>query len=200
MDVDLNSNVETDSAESQGGAIEHSKGLWIQAAGQLLHRPKAIFGITVLLLLYGGGILAPWLAPQGYSEQDLFAVRQGPSADHLLGTDFVGRDVLSRTIYSLRTNLIITAASVATGALVIGVSYASHNPDRAGDPGAAERRCDLDRQRVRLVSPDRSRSERDEEYEDEPACNSSACHAAKHRGSPGGQGASGSPIASLGRR
>ncbi len=118
----LDSNVPVEAVDARDESMERSKGLWAQAAGQLLRRPEAIFGITVLLLLYGGGILAPFLAPQGYNEQDLFAVRQGPSMDHWLGTDFVGRDVLSRTIFSLRTNLIITAASVATGSLVIGVT------------------------------------------------------------------------------
>jgi ABC-type dipeptide/oligopeptide/nickel transport system permease subunit len=118
----LNSNVDIEGVETEAPPMEKPRGLWVQAAGQLLHRPKAIFGIAIILILYGGGILAPWLAPQGYNEQDLFAVRQGPSAEHLLGTDFVGRDVLSRTIFSLRTNLIITAASVATGSLIIGVT------------------------------------------------------------------------------
>lgn len=118
----MDSNVPVEAVDTLDESMERSKGLWAQAAGQLLRRPKAIFGITVLLLLYGGGILAPFLAPQGYNEQDLFAVRQGPSMDHWLGTDFVGRDVLSRTIFSLRTNLIITAASVVTGSLVIGVT------------------------------------------------------------------------------
>ncbi len=118
----MDSNVPLEIVDARDEPMERSKGLWAQAARQLLRRPKAIFGITVILLLYGGGILAPFLAPQGYNEQDLFAVRQGPSMDHWLGTDFVGRDVLSRTIFSLRTNLIITAASVATGSLVIGVT------------------------------------------------------------------------------
>ncbi|MEC9141056.1 MAG: ABC transporter permease [Chloroflexota bacterium] len=102
--------------------MDRPRGLWVQAAARLLHRPKALFGITVILILYGGGILAPWLAPYEYNEQDLFAVRQGPSSDNLLGTDFVGRDVLSRTIYSLRTNLIITVMSVVTGGLIFGVT------------------------------------------------------------------------------
>ena len=101
---------------------ERPRGLWVQAAAQLLRRPKALFGITVILVLYGGGILAPWLAPYEYNEQNLYSVRQGPSAKNLLGTDFVGRDVLSRTIYSLRTNLIITVTSVVTGGLIFGVT------------------------------------------------------------------------------
>ena len=97
------------------------QGLWSRAWKRLLRRPKAIFGISVIFLLYAGGALAPVIAPQGYTDQDLLAVRQGPSWEHLLGTDWVGRDVLSRIVYSLRTNLIITAAAVATGSLVLGV-------------------------------------------------------------------------------
>ena len=89
---------------------------------QLLRRPKAVFGIAVIVLLYGGGVLAPLLAPYGFDDQDLLAARQGPSAAHLLGTDFVGRDVLSRVIYSLRTNLIVTATAVATGSLALGIT------------------------------------------------------------------------------
>lgn len=99
-----------------------SRGPWVRAALQLLRRPKAVFGIAVILLLYGGGILAPVLAPYGFDDQDLLATREGPSADHLLGTDFVGRDVLSRVIYSLRTNLIVTATAVATGSLALGIT------------------------------------------------------------------------------
>jgi ABC-type dipeptide/oligopeptide/nickel transport system permease subunit len=86
-----------------------------------LRRPKAIFSIAVLLALYGGGVVAPWVAPYDYREQDLMAARESPSAEHLLGTDWVGRDVLSRVIFSLRTNLIVTAAAVGTGSLVLGV-------------------------------------------------------------------------------
>ena len=99
-----------------------SRGPWVRAAMQLLRRPKAVFGIAVIVLLYGGGILAPVLAPYGFDDQDLLAAREGPSAEHLLGTDFVGRDVLSRVIYSLRTNLIVTATAVATGSLALGIT------------------------------------------------------------------------------
>ena len=92
-----------------------------RAVSRLLRRPKAVFGIAALVVLYGGGIFAPLVAPYSYTEQDLLAAREPPSAEHLLGTDWVGRDVLSRVIFSLRTNLIVTGAAVATGSLVLGL-------------------------------------------------------------------------------
>jgi ABC-type dipeptide/oligopeptide/nickel transport system permease subunit len=98
------------------------RGPWLRLGKGLLRRPKAIFGIVIILLLYGGGAFAPLIAPHSYTEQDLLSVRRGPSWEHPLGTDWVGRDVLSRVIYSLRTNLIITVAAVGTGSLVLGVS------------------------------------------------------------------------------
>ena len=96
-------------------------GPWGRAGRKLLGKPKAVFGIAVILLLYGGGVFAPLLAPYGYDDQDLLATRQGPSVEHLLGTDWVGRDVLSRVIYSLRTNLVVTFTAIATGSLLLGV-------------------------------------------------------------------------------
>ena len=92
-------------------------GPWGRAGRRLLGKPKAVFGIAVILLLYGGGIFAHWLAPYGYDDQDLLATRQGPSVQHLL----VGRDVLSRVVYSLRTNLVVTFTAIATGSLLLGV-------------------------------------------------------------------------------
>ena len=99
-----------------------SGGLWARAGRRLLRKPKAIFAIAIILLLYGGGVLAPFIAPYSYTEQNLLAVRQGPSLEHLLGTDWVGRDMLSRVIYSLRTNLVVTATAVVTGSLVLGLA------------------------------------------------------------------------------
>lgn len=101
--------------------IRPSKGPWRRACERLLRKPKALFGLTVIVLLYGTGLFAFWIAPYGYDDQNLMAARQGPSPEHLLGTDWVGRDILSRVIYSLRTNLVVTATAVATGSLVLGL-------------------------------------------------------------------------------
>ena len=98
------------------------QGLWGRTGRRLIRKPKAVFGLVVIALLYGGGALAPVIAPASYTQQDLLAVRQGPSMEHPLGTDWVGRDILSRLIYSLRTNLIVTVTAVVTGSLVLGVA------------------------------------------------------------------------------
>jgi ABC-type dipeptide/oligopeptide/nickel transport system permease subunit len=58
----------------------------------------------------------------GYTQQDLESALQGPSLSHPFGTDRLGRDQLSRAIWSAQTTVIITVASLATGTLFLGVS------------------------------------------------------------------------------
>ncbi len=72
--------------------------------------------------MYGSGIFAPLVAPYGYNDQDLSKVKQGPSFSNPLGTDRLGRDMLTRVIYSLRTTVIITVISLVTGSLLLGIS------------------------------------------------------------------------------
>lgn len=64
-----------------------------------------VLGIVIVGLLVAVAILAPWLAPHDPIHQDLSAVLRPPSAQHLLGTDKLGRDVLSRLIYGARVDL-----------------------------------------------------------------------------------------------
>ena len=78
--------------------------------------------LSIILLLYGAGILAPVVTPYGYNDQDLGNVKQPPSLAHPFGTDRLGRDNLTRVIYGLRTTVILTIATVATGTLALGVS------------------------------------------------------------------------------
>ena len=72
--------------------------------------------------MYGSGIFAPLVAPYGYNDQDLTKVKQGPSFSNPLGTDRLGRDMLTRVIYSLRTTVIITVISLVTGSLLLGIT------------------------------------------------------------------------------
>lgn len=79
------------------------------------------------LLVFGGGLFAaiviavafaPWLAPFDPAEQFLRERLQGPSALHWLGTDNLGRDVLSRVLYGGRFSLLIAAIAVSLCFLV----------------------------------------------------------------------------------
>ena len=62
---------------------------------------KLIFrlGAGIVLLLALAALLAPWIAPHGPNDQDVLARLQAPVAQHLLGTDNFGRDVLSRILF-----------------------------------------------------------------------------------------------------
>lgn len=80
----------------------------------------ALLGLVILALLALASILAPVFAPYGVNQQDLFAQLQPPSNTHLLGTDDLGRDVLTRLLYGGRVSLSIgiVAALIAT---VVGI-------------------------------------------------------------------------------
>lgn len=83
------------------------------------HRVAAA-GMLIILSLAAIAVFAPLLAPYDPNEQDLYRILEGPSRQHLLGTDDVGRDVLSRVIYGSRVTLAMGAASTLFSA-VIGV-------------------------------------------------------------------------------
>ena len=67
----------------------------------------AVIGLVFIVFIVIVAIAAPVLAPSGYAEQDLLAVTQPPSREHLLGTDQLGRDILSRMIYGARVSLLV---------------------------------------------------------------------------------------------
>jgi peptide/nickel transport system permease protein len=72
---------------------------------RLLRRPLAVAGLVVALAFVLIAILAPVLAPYDPGASDFTAALHGPSAKHLLGTDELGRDVLSRLIWSARVSM-----------------------------------------------------------------------------------------------
>jgi peptide/nickel transport system permease protein len=86
--------------------------------GRLFRRPAAAVAATYLLLLVVVALLAPWIAPQGPYEQDLTAINQAPSTAHWLGTDDLGRDVLSRLMHGARISLAASLLSVGAALLV----------------------------------------------------------------------------------
>lgn len=77
-------------------------------------------GLALVLLVLAAVLFAPLLAPYDPAEQDIAARLQGPSAEHLLGTDALGRDLLSRAIFGARIALSV-AVPAGIIALVIGL-------------------------------------------------------------------------------
>ena len=88
-----------------------------------LLKPKIVIGASIVLILIVAGALAPWITPYDPNAQDLaLALKppQWPLGPHLLGTDAVGRDILSRLFYGARVSLII-AVTVVLISGVVGV-------------------------------------------------------------------------------
>jgi peptide/nickel transport system permease protein len=82
------------------------------------------WGLAVTLVLLLAAVLAPWLAPQDPAAQRLPERLLPPSARHWMGTDELGRDVLSRTLYGARVSLLV-GASVVLGAGIVGLAIGS---------------------------------------------------------------------------
>jgi len=102
--------------------MSRSSTLWSDAVYRLTRNKAAMFGAFILIILILSAALAPWIAPYSYSFQNLELGASPPSAEHILGTDVLGRDLLSRILYGARISLLV--GFVATGvALVIGVSW-----------------------------------------------------------------------------
>jgi ABC-type dipeptide/oligopeptide/nickel transport system permease subunit len=87
---------------------------------RLARRPFAIAGFTVATAFVLTAIFAPWIAPYSASATDFNALLAPPSTEHLLGTDELGRDILSRIIWGSRAS--IQAGVLATFlAMAVGV-------------------------------------------------------------------------------
>ena len=78
-------------------------------------------GATVVILAMAFAVLAPWIAPYPPLKQDLDARLVGPTVSHVVGTDELGRDVLSRLIFGARISLMMAFGAMAL-ALPLGVA------------------------------------------------------------------------------
>ena len=99
-----------------------SRNYWAISLRRLLRKKVGVACLTIILLMYGSGVLAPLVTPYGYNDQDLSITKQGPSISHPFGTDRLGRDILTRIIYGLRTTVIITVVTLVTGSLALGIT------------------------------------------------------------------------------
>ena len=75
-------------------------------------------GTLMILALTATALFAPLIAPYGPNEQDLNNIMAHPSKSHLLGTDEVGRDLLTRVIYGSRISLLVGLVAVTIAAII----------------------------------------------------------------------------------
>ncbi|HUF21604.1 MAG TPA: ABC transporter permease [Burkholderiales bacterium] len=95
----------------------------MNALVQLLRRPRIAFGALVALALLMAALAAPWLSPHDPLDQDLFnafakPLWAGGDSAHLLGTDSLGRDLLSRLIHGARVALVVSFVAALLAGLL----------------------------------------------------------------------------------
>lgn len=86
----------------EGGLLEAP---WQRVRRRFFHNKAAMFGLAVIVLLLLVAAFAPLLAPYDPSATQTGPINQGPSAEHLLGTDSVGHDLLSQLVYAAQVSL-----------------------------------------------------------------------------------------------
>lgn len=105
-------------------ALELDAPLFKSGAGNIRKRWAGHMGLGLAVLwvclIAGAGLLAPWLSFGDPGEMDLLNMLQGPSMNHWLGTDSLGRDILTRIVFGARISLLVGLGSVALGLAVGG--------------------------------------------------------------------------------
>ena len=96
------------------------EGPWSRAWRRLRRRRGAMLGLVVVLVFVALALFAPWFSPHDPLQTNWGAIRQAPSALHLMGTDEIGRDVLSRVIWGTQASLLAGLISVSIS-LMLGV-------------------------------------------------------------------------------
>ena len=99
-----------------------SRSYWAISFRRLLRKKIGVVCLSIIVVMYGAGILAPVVTPYDYNDQNLSIAKHGPSITHPFGTDRLGRDQMTRIIYGLRTTVIITIVTLVTGSLAIGIT------------------------------------------------------------------------------
>ena len=93
--------------------------LWRRLAiVRLLRDPTGAIGTLFVLLIVALAVFAPWLTPYAPDEIDVLNRLAGPSAEHWMGTDQLGRDVFTRLVYGTRIALAVSIPAVLAGAIV----------------------------------------------------------------------------------
>jgi peptide/nickel transport system permease protein len=93
-------------------------------AGNARHNPLAAIGVVLVLVFVIFALFAPWIAPQDPAAIELPTRLSSPSVAHWLGTDELGRDILSRVIYGARISMLV-GSCVVLASLLLGLVIGS---------------------------------------------------------------------------
>lgn len=91
---------------------------WRRFRRVFFSRGVVVFGLIVILMVFITGLFAPLLAPHNPYKQNLRQTLLQPCWEHILGTDALGRDTLSRIIFGTRTSLMVGIISIGIAASI----------------------------------------------------------------------------------
>lgn len=91
-----------------------------QSLNFALRHPVLVAGALLLLAMLAVALLAPWIASHDPTEMNVVMRLKPPSTEYLFGTDALGRDIFSRTLYGARVSLLV-GLSVALLASIVGI-------------------------------------------------------------------------------
>jgi ABC-type dipeptide/oligopeptide/nickel transport system permease subunit len=109
-------------ATYESGLELKARSQWSYARRRFLRHRLAMTGLVALVIIFGAGIFANYIAPYSFEQIDLTNVLHGPTTvgNHFFGTDEIGRDFFSRVIFGIRTSMEI-GVFVAFASSIIGV-------------------------------------------------------------------------------
>jgi ABC-type dipeptide/oligopeptide/nickel transport system permease subunit len=109
----------TDSVTSE---LRGSRSHWQQVWANFRRRRLAFISLVIVAIIYLLGIIAPLIQTHDYQETNIGKTQQGPDNENWLGTDRLGRDIYTRVVWGIQTTVIITATTLITGSLFLGVT------------------------------------------------------------------------------
>lgn len=127
----IDSQKNTKNAANMAQVVREQRSFWNDAVRRFRGNWLAVAGSFIILLFIFAAIFGPMIAPYDFLEQNILTSLKGPSAEHLLGTDDLGRDIFSRLLYGARTAALV-AFSTTTISLVVGVMVGTWAGIRGG--------------------------------------------------------------------
>ena len=109
----------TDSVTSE---LQGSQSHWRQVWANFRRRRLAFISLVVVAIIYLLGIIAPLILTHDYQQTNIGKTQQGPDNENWLGTARLGRDIYTRVVWGIQTTVIITATTLITGSLFLGVT------------------------------------------------------------------------------
>ena len=111
----------TTNAANQVSSVKYQqRGWWADALRRFRQNFLAIGGLIIIIIFLLAAIFGPYITPYDFLEQDILSALKGPSPEHLLGTDELGRDIFSRLLFGARTAALVAFSTTAIS-LIVGI-------------------------------------------------------------------------------